>query len=101
MNEFEFYFGGWAEDNFFYIPQLVSWGYFEDPGADGSQHEGQFYPKRDATRDWLLPLDENLGHIRETSNPPELKVLPMDFDIEPRFIQHGRKLWVIEEIEDN
>jgi len=99
LNELEFYLGGWTEDDFFYIPSSVIWSVNEDPGTFGdrdpvSQQEA-FYPF-DIT-EWLLPLDDNFGHVKETSNPTELKVFPIDLEIEPQFVQYGRRLWTHEE----
>lgn len=103
MNELEFYLGVWTEDDFFYIPSNIIWSVNEDPGIFGDRYPGtqqsSFYPF--AIEEWLLPLDEDYGHIKETSNPTELKVIPADMAIEPRFIQYGRKLWTVEEPEDN
>jgi len=52
--------------------------------------EDTFYLNQD---DWLLPLDENLGHLKETANPEEFHVYPEDVDLEPENIQSGVKQW--------
>lgn len=91
----EFYLGVWTEDSFFYIPNPTTWGVSDDPGSDGDLSQGRFYPN--IIEEWLLPLDESYGHIKETSNPTELKVIAKDLGIEAKYVQYGRRLWIEEE----
>jgi hypothetical protein len=42
---------------------------------------------------WCLPLDENLGHLKETQNPQEFLVVPEAVELPPEQVQAGCAEW--------
>lgn len=44
--------------------------------------------------EWLLPLDGDNQHLKDTSNIEELNVLPEDMDELPQDIQAGLDQWI-------
>lgn len=57
-------------------------GWFVESYSNPSQYE------------WLLPLDGDNQHLKDTSNIEELNVLPEDMDELPQDIQAGIDQWI-------
>lgn len=44
--------------------------------------------------EWVLPLDGDYQHLKDTSNVEELNVFPEDMDVNPEDIQVGADQWI-------
>jgi len=71
-------------------------------GFGGSRIRGGFYAGTwfipqypiPTQQEWLLPLDGDHQHLKETQNVEELEVNPEDMDELPQDIQAGGNQWV-------